>query len=259
MQTAIPAGLKPLLGHKHVPGDFWGALAAMLVALPASIAFGVTIYAAVAPSYAAIGALAGIIGASRDRPRRLDARRYRPSHQRTLRACGGCAFGIRDRTDEPGRGTRGHRAAADPARRTGRDRAIAARLHRHRPPDQVHPVSCRQRLSLRRRVDHHRQPDSKIRRRGRRNRLVDGIDVPLGLGLAEPGHRHGDRAGRHHRTETDENGTRHHPRRRRRTTDLHRSGDSGPDALGGNRQSSGHRCAGRLDGGLFRLDYRALA
>jgi len=64
MQTAIPAGLKPLLGRKHVPGDFWGALAAMLVALPASIAFGVTIYAAIAPSYAAIGALAGIIGAT---------------------------------------------------------------------------------------------------------------------------------------------------------------------------------------------------
>ncbi|KXB29140.1 cyclic nucleotide-binding protein [Dechloromonas denitrificans] len=36
----------------------------MLVALPASIAFGVTIYAAIAPSYAAIGALAGIIGAT---------------------------------------------------------------------------------------------------------------------------------------------------------------------------------------------------
>jgi sulfate permease, SulP family len=64
MQTNIPVGLKPLLGRKHVPGDFWGALAAMLVALPASIAFGVTVYSAIAPSYAAIGALAGIIGAT---------------------------------------------------------------------------------------------------------------------------------------------------------------------------------------------------
>ncbi|NTV68892.1 MAG: SLC26A/SulP transporter family protein [Azonexaceae bacterium] len=45
-------------------GDFWGGLAAMLVALPAAIAFGVTIYSAVAPSHAALGALAGIIGAS---------------------------------------------------------------------------------------------------------------------------------------------------------------------------------------------------
>jgi len=45
-------------------GDFWGGLAAMLVALPAAIAFGVTIYSAIAPSHAALGALAGIIGAS---------------------------------------------------------------------------------------------------------------------------------------------------------------------------------------------------
>jgi SulP family sulfate permease len=36
----------------------------MLVALPASIAFGVTVYSAVGPSYAAIGALAGVIGAT---------------------------------------------------------------------------------------------------------------------------------------------------------------------------------------------------
>lgn len=55
---------KALLGRQQVPGDFWGALAAMLVALPASIAFGVTIYSAIGPSYAAAGALAGIIGAS---------------------------------------------------------------------------------------------------------------------------------------------------------------------------------------------------
>lgn len=64
MQSSPPATRKSLLGGKQVPGDFWGALAAMLVALPASIAFGVTIYAAIAPSYAAIGALAGIIGAT---------------------------------------------------------------------------------------------------------------------------------------------------------------------------------------------------
>lgn len=63
-QTSSSAGPQPLLGRKQVPGDFWGALAAMLVALPASIAFGVTIYSAIAPSYAALGALAGIIGAT---------------------------------------------------------------------------------------------------------------------------------------------------------------------------------------------------
>ena len=41
----------------------WGALAAMLVALPASIAFGVTVYSAIGPGYAALGALAGLVGA----------------------------------------------------------------------------------------------------------------------------------------------------------------------------------------------------
>lgn len=44
-------------------GDFWGGFAAMLVALPASVAFGVTVYSAVGPHYAAFGALAGILGA----------------------------------------------------------------------------------------------------------------------------------------------------------------------------------------------------
>ncbi len=44
-------------------GDFWGGFAAMLVALPASVAFGVTVYSAVAPHYAAFGALAGVLGA----------------------------------------------------------------------------------------------------------------------------------------------------------------------------------------------------
>ena len=45
------------------PGDFWGGFAAMLVAVPASIAFGVTVYAALGPAYAAYGAVAGIVGA----------------------------------------------------------------------------------------------------------------------------------------------------------------------------------------------------
>ena len=45
-------------------GDFWGGLAAMLVALPAAVAFGVTVYSAISPQYAAFGALAGILGAT---------------------------------------------------------------------------------------------------------------------------------------------------------------------------------------------------
>lgn len=43
-------------------GDFWGGTAAMLVALPAAIAFGVTIYATIGGDYGAYGAVAGILG-----------------------------------------------------------------------------------------------------------------------------------------------------------------------------------------------------
>ncbi|MCE5181200.1 MAG: cyclic nucleotide-binding domain-containing protein [Betaproteobacteria bacterium] len=63
-QTTKTIDIKQFLGRKNVPGDFWGGMAAMLVALPASIAFGVTVYAAIGPSHAAAGALAGIIGAT---------------------------------------------------------------------------------------------------------------------------------------------------------------------------------------------------
>jgi SulP family sulfate permease len=45
----------------NLSGDFWGGLAAMLVALPSAIAFGVTIYSPLGA--AAQGALAGILGA----------------------------------------------------------------------------------------------------------------------------------------------------------------------------------------------------
>ena len=44
-------------------GDLWGGFAAMLVALPSAIAYGVTIYAVLGPSHVALGALAGILGA----------------------------------------------------------------------------------------------------------------------------------------------------------------------------------------------------
>lgn len=43
-------------------GDFWGGTAAMLVALPSAIAFGVTIYATIGGHYGAYGAVAGILG-----------------------------------------------------------------------------------------------------------------------------------------------------------------------------------------------------
>jgi SulP family sulfate permease len=43
-------------------GDLWGGLAAMLVALPSAIAFGVTIFSPLGGDYAAQGAVAGILG-----------------------------------------------------------------------------------------------------------------------------------------------------------------------------------------------------
>jgi len=46
------------------PGDIWGSLAAMLVALPSAIAFGVTIFSPLGADSVAQGALAGILGAT---------------------------------------------------------------------------------------------------------------------------------------------------------------------------------------------------
>ncbi len=45
-------------------GDAWGGLASTLVSLPASLAFGVAIYAPLGPAYAGQGALAGVLGAA---------------------------------------------------------------------------------------------------------------------------------------------------------------------------------------------------
>ncbi len=50
--------------NPQLAGDLWGGLASMLVALPSAIAFGVTIYSPLGGSYAAYGALAGILGAT---------------------------------------------------------------------------------------------------------------------------------------------------------------------------------------------------
>src|SRR5450759_2513369 len=47
-----------------ISGEIWGGLAAMLGALPSAIAFGVTIFAPLGGSYAAAGAVAGILGAT---------------------------------------------------------------------------------------------------------------------------------------------------------------------------------------------------
>ena len=45
-------------------GDFWGGLAAMLVAMPSSIAFGVLVFTALGPEMAGQGAMAGMFGAA---------------------------------------------------------------------------------------------------------------------------------------------------------------------------------------------------
>jgi len=61
--TWLDSAMKSLNLADANSGDVWGGLAAMLVAFPAAIAFGVTVYAGVGPAYVPIGALAGIIGA----------------------------------------------------------------------------------------------------------------------------------------------------------------------------------------------------
>ncbi len=50
------------LKTETLTGDLWGGLAAMLVALPSAIAFGVTIFSPLGGTYAAQGAIAGILG-----------------------------------------------------------------------------------------------------------------------------------------------------------------------------------------------------
>ena len=58
--TAVSSAIQ----RYKIPGDFWGGFASMLVALPSSVAFGVTVYSAISPHYAVFGALAGILGAT---------------------------------------------------------------------------------------------------------------------------------------------------------------------------------------------------
>ncbi len=49
--------------RSNLVNDFWGGLSAMLVALPASLAFGVAIVAPLGPAYSGAGALSGLLGA----------------------------------------------------------------------------------------------------------------------------------------------------------------------------------------------------
>ena len=56
MRIAMP------INNKHLSGDIWGGFAAMLVALPSAIAFGVTIFSPLGAEFGARGALAGMLG-----------------------------------------------------------------------------------------------------------------------------------------------------------------------------------------------------
>jgi len=58
----LPA-IRIRLSGRAVAGETWGGLAAMLVALPSAIAFGVAIYSPMGPACVAQGAMAGILGA----------------------------------------------------------------------------------------------------------------------------------------------------------------------------------------------------
>ncbi len=60
---ALDRLLKRFSIDKSISGDLWGGFAAMLVALPASIAFGIAVYSVLGPQYIAVGSIAGILGA----------------------------------------------------------------------------------------------------------------------------------------------------------------------------------------------------
>ncbi|MCX6944892.1 MAG: SulP family inorganic anion transporter [Opitutales bacterium] len=58
-----PAGNALPSPPRGLAGEVWGGFAAMLVALPSSIAYGVAVYALLGPGYAGHGVRAGIVGA----------------------------------------------------------------------------------------------------------------------------------------------------------------------------------------------------
>ena len=49
-------------GYNRIAGELWGGFSAMLVALPAAIAYGIAVYSVLGPQYVAYGSIAGIIG-----------------------------------------------------------------------------------------------------------------------------------------------------------------------------------------------------
>ena len=62
--SPTPSSATPGTPGARLTDDIWGGLAAMLVALPSAIAFGVATLAGLGGEYAAQGALAGMLGAT---------------------------------------------------------------------------------------------------------------------------------------------------------------------------------------------------
>ena len=60
--SATTASGVPPVSRSFEWGDAWGGMAAMLVALPSAIAFGVAVYAPLGPGFVGAGALAGVLG-----------------------------------------------------------------------------------------------------------------------------------------------------------------------------------------------------
>ena len=93
--------------RSEIAGDVLSGLAAMLVAFPAAIAFGVTIFAPLGGSMAAQGAIAGIVGTIAFGLVAPYARRQQSADFCALRSGGGGAFGpghrIYPREDWPSR------------------------------------------------------------------------------------------------------------------------------------------------------------
>ena len=54
----------PHKSASSLSGDLWGGLAAMLVALPSSVAFGIVVYTTLGAEFAGQGAMAGLVGAA---------------------------------------------------------------------------------------------------------------------------------------------------------------------------------------------------
>lgn len=64
MQPTAAPNSRPAPAGPAQPGDLWGGLAAVLVALPAAMAYGIAVFGAAGPDYVGYGARAGLLGAA---------------------------------------------------------------------------------------------------------------------------------------------------------------------------------------------------